>query len=683
LPDHLVNGDFEHFSGEVPDGWTLDPVVRDKGSLSVANADSVPSHHILSLQPTGRNSDQKPFGIGEMLDARALRGRNIRIEAQLGAAKGATAVVGIHALADGKDVGFVQMRQDDSSGVLHEQSQILEIPKAADRIVVYVVVIGNSGAARVGALKLAPLDASSAGGADEAALATQSAVLHIDVRHTIRTIPSSIYGTNAEWIFDGQGLWSSRSGALDQEALRLVRELGPTMIRFPGGVFSDTYHWRDGLGPQEKRPTTAHYPKGPESRHTFGIGEVADVARQADAQLLLTVNAGTGTAQEAADWVRYMNRGAGPKVDFWEVGNELYMKDDLSGAQMSAEKYARTYAEFAKAMRAVDPSIKIGAIGGVNFGKYHFIADDHWTETVLEENRGQVDFLAIHNAYAPVLIGSSAAADPHGVYAAMLAAPSQVEANLADVSRLLARYETSTRPIAIAVTEWGPFFDISPNSPWVDHVKTMGSGLFVASMLDVFLRTPRVEIANFFKLVDHGFMGWIGTRDGHWTATAPYMVFSLFRHNLGNTLVQSSIEGPSFDGPGIGVVSASRGIPVLDAVATFEGGMLTVIVVNRSETAEISTRLSVAGVKRYSGVHVQTIYADSLDANTGSQLPTIPGLNWAKQTSLGRMERGGPQEIHMTSEDLSGAPSDSTGALISYPFRALSVTCLRFSIPPR
>jgi len=358
------------------------------------------------------------------------------------------------------------------------------------------------------------------------------------------------------------------------------------------------------------------------------------------------------------------------------VGNELYMKGDLSGAFMKADKYAGIYKSYASAMKAVDPSIRIGAIGGLNQGTYHFIDDDRWTETILKQAAGQIDFLSVHNAYAPVVIGVSDKTDPLTVYRSMLAAPAQVEQNLQSLSALLARYETPGKPIGIAVTEWGPFFHVQPDSPWVDHVKTMGSALYVASTLNVFLRNPRVEMANFFKLTDHGFMGWLGRRKEGWQATAPYLVFSQYRHHLGRNLVQTDVVSPTFSSKAIGVVSSQERSPLVDAVATVDGGKMQVILVNKSEDKAVEARIVVKNARSMGPAKTDILRADSLDANTGTELPLVPGLKWSKQVEVARFSRGAPGEIRRETGTLPGASATAAGVPLTLQLPPLSVTTL-------
>ena len=673
----LANGGFDTVSDGLPAGWNLDAAVRDKGSVGVLSNFPAADGKVLELRPNARNGGDRPLGVGQLLDARPLRGKRITVQAILGADGAATAIVGVGALGSSGDLGGVQITEGDSQGKLVTQRRTLDIPGGAENLVVYAAVSGTSGRALFDSIAIA-VDDARAPAAIGAVPQVAAAEVVVDIGRPIRKIPATLFGTNLEWIFDGQGLWNAQKGALDPEALRLARELAPTLIRFPGGGFSDYYQWRNGLGPQDKRPTTENSPKGPRSRHSIGVGEAAELARVAGAELLLTVNVGTGTAQEAADWVRYMNRGPGPRVRLWEVGNELYMAEDMSGGQLSAPAYTRKFLEFAAAMRAVDPEIRVGAIGGLNYGQYRFIDDSRWTETLLKGAAGQIDFLAVHNAYAPVVMGVPANADPRTVYSAMLAAPVLIENNLRDISRLLSKYEVPGRPIGIAVTEWGPLFHILPDNPWVDHVKTMGSALFSASVLNVFLREPRVEIANFFKLYDQSFMGWIGRRKGEWAPTASFRVFSLYRQKLGQNLVQAQVNGPVFSSNGLGVVSSVDKAPTIDAVATVDGETLTVIVVNKSADQPADVRVRLNGARGYGSVDATSVYADSLDANTGTDLPSIPGLRWARQVDMGRFAKGSDEEIHTATERLPGVKASDGNAVLTYRVRPLSVTSLQF-----
>jgi len=676
----LPNGDFGTAHGPLPANWNFEPVVREKGQARLVEDTTQAGRRLLELRPNRSNGGDRPLALGQLLDARPLRGQRLQLSGVLGAQDGAVAIVGLHVLGKSGDLGNVQLQYDGTDGSLKVQQATLAVPATAEHVIIYAAAGGTEGRALFGSLTLTPI-AMTAGVPAATATAAHGAAhgaamrvrVTVETGSAVRVVPAALFGTNVEWIFDGQGLWQPARNRLDPDAVAQARELGITLLRWPGGVFADHYHWRDGIGPMASRPTSKHYVGGPSSRHSFGTGEASTLAAALKADLMVTVNVGTGSADEAADWVRYHNRDTGQRVNIWEVGNELYMKGDLSGGHMSAETYAQRFLAYAQAMRAVDPSISVGAIGGLNYGRFRFIDDSRWTEKLLRAAAPQIDFLAIHNAYAPVMIGASDKTDVRAAYRAMLAAPRLIEANLRDVSALLAKHEAPGRRIGIAITEWGPFFHILPTSPWVDHVKTMGSALFTASTLNVFLREPRVDIANFFKLADQGFMGWLGRRAGAWVPTPSAQVFTLYSRLSGQTLLTTRTEGPAFSSQALGVVDAVRDAPEVDAVGARAGADVTLLLVNRSETDAADVTVELRGARGWRMMQVETISASGYDAHGGTELPVIPGLRWAEQVSLGRFEKGAPTEIRRSRETL---PASNVGGTLQRRLLPMSVTSI-------
>jgi alpha-N-arabinofuranosidase len=109
----------------------------------------------------------------------------------------------------------------------------------------------------------------------------------------------------------------------------------------------------------------------------------------------------------AAEWVRYTAESRqrnpnGARVFAWEIGNELYHKGDASGGSLSPEAYSDRLREFAREMRAVDPAARIGAIGLENYPTFEFNSYRNWNGIVLQRAGGDIDFMAVHNGYAPV-----------------------------------------------------------------------------------------------------------------------------------------------------------------------------------------------------------------------------------------------------------------------------------------
>ncbi|UCE59445.1 MAG: hypothetical protein JSU63_18625 [Phycisphaerales bacterium] len=678
----LVNGGFEADGREVPTGWNLDSAVAGKGALSLEKSKGRDGGSALRLAPNSRNlPGPKPFALGQVIESDSVRGKKVRVSAWLGAEGGATAVVGMYLLKkDGGMLGGFQLRQPTNAGALVLQKDVIEVPSGRDvgSFIVFLAAEGTSGAAYFDDINMA---VDQPGGAVETAGKRDSpheAKVIVYAGRKIREIPRTLFGTNVEWINDGNSIWDSKRGRIDPEVVRLARELKVSRIRFG----SDSYHWRDGVGPQDARPTTPHWGTGGDarSRHSFGTDEALSFAEQIGASLHILANVGTGTPQEAADWVRYVNAQDGPEqqhVEFWEIGNELYMKDDLSGGSMAPKAYAERFLAFAQAMKKVDPSIKLAAIGGENYGRYAFVQYPDWNQTVLKLAGDQIDYLAVHNAYAPLVIDGGAV-EPRRVYQAMLAAPVLIRRNLETLASQIDSFSgKNASRIKIAVTEWGPFFHVDLKSPFVDHVKTLGSGLLTAGIMKVLIESPCVEVANFFKLTEASFMGWIGRRGDVCLPTAPYYALMMYTRHFGDVLVESHTESPTYDAPGVGLVAAVDDVPYLDVVAgiSADGETLYALAINKHFDQPITARISIEGFRPRSSAQAWTLRGSGPDANTGTDLPKLPtGWAWGKQTEVEpyrRFHSGGPGEV-----TLSSASFDGAAEVFTYTFPAFSVTSI-------
>ncbi|MFL6160735.1 MAG: alpha-N-arabinofuranosidase [Jatrophihabitantaceae bacterium] len=194
-----------------------------------------------------------------------------------------------------------------------------------------------------------------------------------------------------------------------QDVLQLTRELGVTVVRYPGGNFVSGYRWEDGVGPVSERPTRLDLAWRSIEPNTFGLHEFMAWSRQAEIEPMLAVNLGTRGIQEAADLVEYCNLPGGTLlsdrrakngdgepfgIKLWCLGNE--MDGPWQVGQKSAEDYGKLAAEAAKAMRLVDPSIELVACGSSNRQMPAFA---QWEATVLEHTYEHVDYISMHAYY--------------------------------------------------------------------------------------------------------------------------------------------------------------------------------------------------------------------------------------------------------------------------------------------
>src|SRR5262249_6548826 len=157
------------------------------------------------------------------------------------------------------------------------------------------------------------------------------------------------------------------------------------------------------------------------SSNAFGTDEALQLADAVGAHLMITANVLTGTPDEAADWIRYVKAG-GHSVPRWEVGNELYLDfTQFTPPQpnWTADQYAHAFLNYATAMRAADPQVQLGAGLEYSLSPSAFRVHPDWEKTVLQEAASQIDFVAVHNAFAPVLPIEDAGWDGRTVYSTL------------------------------------------------------------------------------------------------------------------------------------------------------------------------------------------------------------------------------------------------------------------------
>lgn len=234
--------------------------------------------------------------------------------------------------------------------------------------------------------------------APAATAATAATTVHVAVnaQEGLGTIPDTAFGLNTA-VYDGL--------MTDAPVAGLLRSAGVGMLRYPGGSYGDIYHWQTNTA------------DGGFVAPGTDFDSFMTMANSAGAQPIIIADYGSGTAQEAADWVRYANVTHHYGAKYWEIGNEVYgnghygasWEADLH-ADTSPAGYAHDLVAYATAMKAVDPSIRIGAVlttpGSWPDGVLAAGDTADWNHTVLSIAGGSIDFVVVH--WYP---GGSSAAD--------------------------------------------------------------------------------------------------------------------------------------------------------------------------------------------------------------------------------------------------------------------------------
>jgi len=238
----------------------------------------------------------------------------------------------------------------------------------------------------------------------------------IDRDFTIGGVPRRIFGSFVEHmgrcVYTGiyePGHAEADENGFRRDVMKLVKELGATVVRYPGGNFVSGYNWEDGVGPVESRPRRLDGAWHTLETNAFGLHEFVDWSRQAGVEIMEAINLGTRGVDAARELVEYANHPGGTflsdlrkknghadpfNIKLWCLGNELDGPWQIG--HKTADEYGRLAQEAAKAMRFVDPDLELVACGSSGSGMPTFGA---WEQTVLAHAYDEVDYVSLHAYY--------------------------------------------------------------------------------------------------------------------------------------------------------------------------------------------------------------------------------------------------------------------------------------------
>lgn len=246
-----------------------------------------------------------------------------------------------------------------------------------------------------------------------------TATIKIDATVAQGAVSDLLFGNNIEWDWLGNGIWDPQKNDFKAGVKPLLDNLKIGIIRFPGGTLSDKYIWRYGIGDPAKRGYNPDL-DGSMQKSVFGTDEFYRLTEAAGSEGLITINVGTGTAEDAANWVEYCNGSSTTQwgkvraqnghpesfnIKHWELGNELYGAWEPGNSDITT--YTQRVVAFAKAMKQKDPSIKLGAVAMMEAGGIGAKdTNKEWNRTLLEGAGDFIDFLCIH-PYEPGIDGQN------------------------------------------------------------------------------------------------------------------------------------------------------------------------------------------------------------------------------------------------------------------------------------
>lgn len=411
-------------------------------------------------------------------------------------------------------------------------------------------------------------------------------------------------------------------GHFDPDVIRLARAWHIPLLRYSGN-FSSGYHWRDGVGLRVARPTLRNHAWGGVESNHFGTDEFLRFCQLIGATPQIGVNAGNGTPEEAAAWVRYVN-GKQRRVPVWEIGNELYGGWQIG--HTDAPGNAARFVRFRDAMLKVDPSIQIIATGkGDEFSSDGLNRNRTWNEAVLraaQENGGRLpEWLSIHPLVGlPGDLGGRPYAEQ---YESAMAHPAFVDRTLLpSIIQAIRDVQGPQATTRIAPNEWGIIiggggWDQGPNHD------VLAGAVFNALTLNTFLRhSDWVTLANMTALM-HG--GGIKKPNGVVIADPQYYTQQLYAIAAPRFVVETEWSGPGRDVPQRGFLPAVANVPDVDVVAALSADRrrLMAFVVNRSLDQTRGVKFAIEGFQSNAVSATILTAADAQARNTWEKPDTV------------------------------------------------------------
>jgi alpha-N-arabinofuranosidase len=507
-----------------------------------------------------------------------------------------------------------------------------------------------------------------------AGVSSGSAQISIRTDQPLGEVSPYLYSSVVRWdLVKGLAL---PENATPEDFFRLaqwVKSLNLSMLRYPGGTVADAFFWKESIGPLEKRPlgTITGFDKDRHNRIMVGLDEFLHFCKLAEVEPLMVVNFGNGSPEEAAELVEYLNApddGSNPgggvdwakqragnghpqphEVKYFEIGNEIYL---LKGRKHSYEQFGHTdikdYAtrlvQFARRMRQIEPSIKIGcpviSPGAVGSSDRAARTRRPWNMTLFEIAGKEIDFVCPH-VYGP---GERGKEYQPTVEVFVKKSFAYLEARRGELKEMRKEMRgVSGKEFEILITE----YNMTPST------QDLLSGLYVAQFLSTCIESG-VHGAMFHNLFGFGdrfaALNFVKTHNLRVPRPA-YFALKLLSKHLRGVRLATEVDCPTFTSE----YYPDLEVPYLTAIAVRRGENVVLEVINKDIRRDYRTEIGISGRRFPPEIKVFELNARELKTNNEGD------LNPQRTT------------VKLTEKSVSGG-----GKTLTYTFPAHSVTILEF-----
>ena len=445
------------------------------------------------------------------------------------------------------------------------------------------------------------------------ASAQTSIVLETDSAKQI--INRNIYGHFAEHLgrciyggfYVGDTSKIPNTNGVRNDIMGSLKKLKIPNLRWPGGCFADTYHWKDGIGPKNKRPTIVNkWWGGVTEDNSFGTHDFLSMCELLDAEPYLSGNVGSGTVQELADWVQYVNfDGKSPmsdlrrtngrekpwKVKFWGIGNEAWG----CGGNMTAEYYANEYRKYATFISDWENT---GGLMRIASGASD--ADYHWTETLMKNiPLNMLSGVALHHYSTVEWNHKGSATDfTEQQYFATMKSALWMDSLVINHTAIMDKHDPQKK-VALVVDEWGGWYNVEPgtNPGFLYQQNTMRDAMITGVTLNIFNNhADRIRMANLAQTVNV-LQAVVLTDKEKMILTPTYHVMEMYNVHHDATMIPVRVKTDNY-------VLNNNTLPAVSVSASKDKNGLThisLVNIDPNKNQEVTVNINGASFKNVTG----------------------------------------------------------------------------------
>jgi alpha-N-arabinofuranosidase len=442
-------------------------------------------------------------------------------------------------------------------------------------------------------------------------------------------INKNIYGHFSEHLGRGiyEGYWVGEdsdipnTNGIRNDVVEALKRIQVPVLRWPGGCFADEYHWKDGVGPRNERPSivNTHWGGVTENNH-FGTHEFLELCAQLGCDPYISGNLGSGTVEELSQWVEYVNfEGISPMADqrrmngrdkpwevrYWAVGNESWG----CGGNMTPEYYANLYRQFQTYVRAY-PGAEPYKIACGPYGNNY-----RWTEVIMQNiPTVMMQGLSYHYYSGMGNTRSAADFDEEGWFR-LLASALKIDEYLQGHIEIMNEHDPGNR-VALIVDEWGTWHGVEPgtNPGFLFQQNTLRDAMVAGITFNVFHKhSKRVKMANIAQVVNV-LQAMILTQDEKMVLTPTYHVFEMYKVHQDATHLSVTLNCADYK-------HRRTAIPSISASASrdSDGNIhLSLCNLHPSEPAELECKIDGAACSTVSG---RILTAETINAHNTFENP--------------------------------------------------------------